>query len=62
MAGANILIFLGDPKATHTVVFWMLGGLGLAQWSHLIYPIAVLIPVSLWLWSRSCLLYTSRCV
>ena len=53
MAGANILIFLGDPKATHTVVFWMLGGLGLAQWSHLIYPIAVLIPVSLWLWSRS---------
>lgn len=38
MAGANVLIFLGDPRATHTVVFWMLGGLGLAQWSHLIYP------------------------
>lgn len=32
MAAANILIFLGDPRATHTVVFWMLGGLGLAQW------------------------------
>ena len=28
MAGANILIFLGDPRATHTVVFWMLGGWG----------------------------------
>lgn len=53
LAGANILIFLGDPKATHTVVFWMLGGLGLAQWSHLIYPAAVLIPAALWLWSQS---------
>ena len=53
MAGANILIFLGDPKATHTVVFWMLGGLGLAQWAHLIYPAAVLIPAGLWLWSQS---------
>ncbi len=52
MAGANILIFLGDPKATHTVVFWMLGGLGLAQWAHLIYPAAVLLPASLWLWSQ----------
>jgi iron complex transport system permease protein len=53
MAGANILIFLGDPKATHTVVFWMLGGLGLAQWSHLIYPAAVLLPAGLWLWSQA---------
>lgn len=53
MAGANILIFLGDPKATHTVVFWMLGGLGLAQWSHLIYPLAVLVPAGLWLWSQA---------
>jgi iron complex transport system permease protein len=52
MAGANILIFLGDPKATHTVVFWMLGGLGLAQWSHLIYPVAVLVPAGLWLWTQ----------
>ncbi len=52
MAGANVLIFLGDPKATHTVVFWMLGGLGLAQWSHLIYPAAVLLPAGLWLWTQ----------
>lgn len=43
MALANLLIFLGDPKATHTVVFWMLGGLGLAQWSHLLYPLAAVI-------------------
>jgi iron complex transport system permease protein len=53
MAGANILIFLGDPRATHTVVFWMLGGLGLAQWSHLVWPLAVLLPCGLWLWAQS---------
>ncbi|MCK7612760.1 FecCD family ABC transporter permease [Roseibium sediminicola] len=42
MAFANILIFLGDPRATHTVVFWMLGGLGLAKWSHLLFPLGIL--------------------
>ena len=53
MAGANILIFLGDPRATHTVVFWMLGGLGLAQWSQLGYPLVVLLLSGAWLVSRS---------
>ncbi|MFN3822413.1 MAG: FecCD family ABC transporter permease [Pseudorhodobacter sp.] len=53
MACANILIFLGDPKATHTVVFWMLGGLGLAQWTHLLWPLTVLMPCGLWLWSQA---------
>lgn len=53
MACANILIFLGDPKATHTVVFWMLGGLGLAQWAHLAWPLAVLLPCGLWLWAQA---------
>lgn len=53
MALANLLIFLGDPRATHTVVFWMLGGLGLAQWPHLVWPLAVLLPAGLWLWLRS---------
>lgn len=53
MAGANILIFLGDPKATHTVVFWMLGGLGLAQWTQLIYPLVILATCSIWLWIRA---------
>jgi iron complex transport system permease protein len=38
----NVLIFLGDPRAANTVVFWMLGGLGLAQWQTLIYPAAIL--------------------
>ncbi|MGZ2257139.1 FecCD family ABC transporter permease [Roseobacter sp. A03A-229] len=53
MAGANVLIFLGDPRATHTVVFWMLGGLGLAQWSQLIYPLVVLLACGAWLLSRA---------
>jgi len=42
MSAANVLIFLGDPRAAHTVVFWMLGGLGLAQWDQLIYPAVIL--------------------
>lgn len=53
MAGANVLIFLGDPRATHVVVFWMLGGLGLAQWSHLIYPLGVLVICTVWLIAQS---------
>ncbi|WP_420415552.1 FecCD family ABC transporter permease [Roseibium sp.] len=53
MALANTLIFLGDPRATHTVVFWMLGGLGLAQWSQLLYPLAILTTCGLWLWIRA---------
>ena len=53
MAGANGLIFLGDPRASHTVVFWMLGGLGLAQWDQLIYPLAILLGCGVWLISQS---------
>ena len=50
MALANMLIFMGDSRATHTVVFWMLGGLGLAQWSQLIYPLVILIACGAYLW------------
>ncbi|MEX0285559.1 MAG: FecCD family ABC transporter permease [Paracoccaceae bacterium] len=31
----NYLIFSGDNRAAHSVVFWMLGGLGLARWETL---------------------------
>lgn len=48
MALANVLIFLGDPRATHTVVFWMLGGLGRAQWAHLAWPALILMAGALW--------------
>lgn len=50
MSLANVLIFLGDPRATHTIVFWMLGGLGLAQWEQLIYPLVILVPCGGYLW------------
>ena len=42
-AAGNLFIFLGDPRAAHTVVFWMLGGLGLAQWPQLPFPLAALV-------------------
>jgi len=41
MAATNFLIILGNPKATHLVVYWMLGGLGTANWS--ILPICFLV-------------------
>ncbi|MEM7752884.1 MAG: iron ABC transporter permease, partial [Pseudomonadota bacterium] len=53
MAAANLLIFLGDPRASHTVVFWMLGGLGLAQWAQLGYPLAILLICGAWLMHRA---------
>ena len=53
MAAANMLIFLGDPRATHTVVFWMLGGLGFAQWDQLIYPFVILAVCGSWLLSKT---------
>lgn len=36
----NFLIFSGDSRAAHSVIFWMLGGLGLARWDNL--PIVLL--------------------
>ena len=31
----NYLIFAGDTRAAHSIVFWMLGGLGLSRWETL---------------------------
>ncbi|KTC17817.1 FecCD family ABC transporter permease [Pseudomonas viridiflava] len=38
MAIANLLLFLGDHRASSSVLFWMLGGLGLARWELLPVP------------------------
>lgn len=38
MAGANLLLYTGDPHAASSVLFWMLGGLGLARWDLLWLP------------------------
>lgn len=53
VAMGNLMIFLGDPRAAHTVIFWMLGGLGLAQWTHLPYPLAALLVCGAWLIFRA---------
>jgi len=42
-AATNFLIFAGDPRAAHAVVFWMLGGLGAASWNLLAVPAAVTV-------------------
>lgn len=38
MALANLLLFTGDQHAASSVLFWMLGGLGLARWELLWLP------------------------
>lgn len=38
MALANLLLFMGDHRASSAVMFWMLGGLGLARWELLGVP------------------------
>ncbi|MBV4460555.1 iron ABC transporter permease [Pseudomonas sp. COR58] len=38
MAVANLLLFMGDHRASSAVMFWMLGGLGLARWELLAVP------------------------
>lgn len=37
-AASNVLIMWADPRAISSVVFWMLGGFGLAQWGNLYIP------------------------
>ncbi|BAP45753.1 Fe uptake ABC transporter permease [Pseudomonas sp. StFLB209] len=38
MALVNLLLYIGDPHAAGSVMFWMLGGLGLARWELLAVP------------------------
>ena len=39
----NVLIIVADPRAVASVVFWMLGGFGFAQWGNLGVPAAALL-------------------
>nr|WP_314532022.1 iron ABC transporter permease [uncultured Pseudomonas sp.] len=43
MAAANLLLFMGDHRAASAVMFWMLGGLGLARWELLSIPAATVL-------------------
>lgn len=36
----NLLVFFGDQRAAHSVLFWTLGGFGLATWANLPLPAA----------------------
>ncbi|RRV42302.1 iron ABC transporter permease [Pseudomonas sp. o96-267] len=38
MAASNLLLYLGNPHAASSVLFWMLGGRGLARWELLWLP------------------------
>ncbi len=42
-AATNFLIFWGDQRAAHSVLFWTLGGLGGARWERLGIPVAVVV-------------------
>ncbi len=37
---ANYMVFSGDQRAAHCVLFWTLGGLGIARWDNL--PLALI--------------------
>ncbi|MHA6560161.1 FecCD family ABC transporter permease [Pseudomonas alliivorans] len=43
MAIANLLLFLGNHRASSSVLFWMLGGLGLARWELLTVPLVTVL-------------------
>ena len=42
----SFLIFRGNPQATQSVLFWLLGSFGLATWSQLPLPAACLLAVA----------------
>lgn len=41
----NYLIFAGDQRAAHSILFWTLGGLGLAKWDILPIALAGLVAI-----------------
>ncbi len=49
----NYLIFAGDSRAAHSVVFWMLGGLGLARWETFPLVCAGLILILIYVFYRN---------
>lgn len=49
MALTNYMVFAGDQRAAHSVLFWTLGGVGLARWDVL--PIALFGALSILLFS-----------
>lgn len=49
----NYMVFAGDQRAAHSVLFWSLGGLGLARWDNLPFALAGLaILIAFVAWRR----------
>jgi iron complex transport system permease protein len=48
-AFTSFLVFRGDPHATQSVLFWLLGSFGRATWTQLPLPIVVLVVASAYL-------------
>jgi iron complex transport system permease protein len=43
LAAANLLLYLGDQRAASSILFWTLGGVGLARWDLLGVPAALAV-------------------
>jgi iron complex transport system permease protein len=52
-AVTSLLIFLGDPRAASSVMFWLLGGLGRANWVSLPIPTASVLVVGTYFMARA---------
>lgn len=49
----NYMVFAGDQRAAHSVLFWSLGGLGLARWDNLPFALAgLVILIAFVVWRR----------
>lgn len=51
-AATHALVFAGDQRAAHAVVFWSMGGLGLARWDNLWLALAGLLVVAVFVARR----------
>ncbi|MBC6441181.1 MAG: iron ABC transporter permease [Rhodospirillales bacterium] len=51
-AATNSMVFAGDQRAAHTILFWSLGGLGLASWENLPFALGGLVVLALFVMLR----------
>ena len=49
----SFLIFRGNPQATQSILFWLLGSFGLASWQQLPIPPVVLLAAMAYLLARA---------
>jgi len=49
----SFLIFRGNPQATQSVLFWLLGSFGLASWNQLPIPAVVLAAAMIYLMAQA---------